>query len=65
MADVEIIATYTLPNISSTKLEKIIHKFFGAAKLDIQIRDRFGKAVKSQEWFLVPIFVIDEMVKKK
>lgn len=64
LADVEIVATYKLANISRTKLEKIIHKFFGAAKLDIEINDRFGRLVKSQEWFLVPIFVIDEMVEK-
>lgn len=64
MADVEIIATYKLANISRTKLENIIHKFFGAAKLDIEIKDRFGKPVKAREWFLVPVFIIDEMVNK-
>ena len=64
MADVEIVATYNLANISRTKLEKIIHKFFGAAKLNIEIKDRFGKMVTAQEWFLVPIFIIDEMVEK-
>ncbi|MCE7044613.1 GIY-YIG nuclease family protein [Dyadobacter sp. CY312] len=64
MADVEIIATYKLANINRTKLEKVIHKFFGAAKLDIETKDRFGRNVKSHEWFLVPIFIIDEMVEK-
>jgi hypothetical protein len=64
MADVEIIATYNLANISRAKLEKVIHRFFGAAKLDIEIKDRFGKMVTAQEWFLVPIFIIDEMVEK-
>jgi hypothetical protein len=64
MADVEIIATYKLANISRIKLEKIIHKFLGAAKLDIEIKDRFGKLVKVREWFLVPVFIIDEMVEK-
>jgi hypothetical protein len=64
MAGVEIIATYKLANISRTKLEKIIHKFFNAAKLDIEIIDRFGKPVTAREWFLVPVFVIDEMVEK-
>ncbi|WP_347160321.1 GIY-YIG nuclease family protein [Pontibacter chitinilyticus] len=64
MADVEIAATYKLANINRTKLENIIHKFFGAAKLDIEIKDRFGKPVKAREWFLVPIFIIDEMVEK-
>ncbi len=64
MADVEIIATYKLANINRTKLEKIIHRFFGAAKLDVEIKDRFGKPVKAREWFLVPVFIIDEMVEK-
>jgi len=64
MADVEIIATYKLANISRTKLEKIIHRFFSPAKLDIEMLDRFGKPVKANEWFLVPIFIIDEMVER-
>ncbi|PVY43677.1 MULTISPECIES: GIY-YIG nuclease family protein [Pontibacter] len=64
MADVEVVATYKLANINRTKLENIIHKFFGAAKLDIELMDRFGKPVKAREWFLVPIFIIDEMVEK-
>lgn len=64
MADVEIIATYKLANINRAKLEGVIHKFFGLAKLDIETKDRFGRNVKSHEWFLVPIFIIDEMVEK-
>ena len=64
MADVEIVATYELYNINRTKLEKLIHKFFGAAKLDIQIKDRFGHPVVPKEWFLVPLFIVDEAVRK-
>ena len=64
MAEVEIIATYKLANINRTKLEKVIHKFFGATKLDIEIIDRFGKPVKAREWFLVPLFIIDQVVDK-
>ncbi len=64
MADVEIIATYKLANINRTKLEAIIHKFFSATKLDVEIIDRFGKPVKAREWFLVPLFIIDEVVNK-
>ncbi|MEO0554266.1 MAG: GIY-YIG nuclease family protein [Bacteroidota bacterium] len=64
LADVEIVATYKLANINRMKLEGVIHKFFGSAKLDIEIKDRFGKPVKAREWFLVPIFIIDEMVEK-
>lgn len=64
MADVEIVATYKLANINRVKLEALIHKFFASARLDIQIVDRFGQPVTAREWFLVPLFVIDEMVEK-
>jgi hypothetical protein len=60
MADVDIIATYELFNISRSKFEALIHRVFGAAKLDIEIKDRFGKPVVPREWFLVPLFVINE-----
>ncbi|MAU40077.1 MAG: hypothetical protein CMF31_00475 [Kordiimonas sp.] len=64
MADVEIVATYELYNINRTKLEKLIHRFFERAQLDVQIKDRFGQPVVPREWFLVPLFVIDELVEK-
>lgn len=64
MADVEVVATYELYNISRTKLEKLIHRVFDSARLDIEIKDRFGNPVVPQEWFLVPRFVIDEAVEK-
>ncbi|MEN8722550.1 MAG: GIY-YIG nuclease family protein [Alphaproteobacteria bacterium] len=64
LADVEVVATYELYNINRTKLEKLIHKFFDAARLDIEIKDRFGNPVSPREWFMVPLFVIDEMVTK-
>lgn len=64
MADVEIVATYKLANINRVKLEALIHKFFASARLDIQIVDRFGQTVTAREWFLVPIFVINELVEK-
>ncbi len=64
MAEVEVVAEYTLYNISRSKLEKLIHKFFNGARLDIEINDRFGHPVVPREWFLVPLFVIDEVVEK-
>ena len=64
MADVEIVATYELFNINRTKLENVIHRVFGPARLDIEIKDRFGKPVVPKEWFLVPRFVIDEAVER-
>lgn len=64
MAEVEVIATYKLANIKRHKLENLIQSFFKNAKLDIDIKDRFGKPVNPKEWFLVPIFIIDEVVKR-
>jgi hypothetical protein len=62
MADVEIVATYELFNINRIKLENLIHRIFDPARLDIEIRDRFGTPVTPREWYLVPHFVIDEAV---
>jgi len=64
MADVEIVATYNLYNINRTRLEQLIHRVFDAARLEIEIMDRFGTAVSPREWFLVPLFVVDEAVER-
>lgn len=64
MADVEVVATYELYNINRTKLENLLHRFFEPAKLNIQIDDRFGMPIFPREWFLVPLFIIDEVVNK-
>lgn len=64
LADVEVIATYKLANINRTKLENLIHRIFDPAQLDIEINDRFGNPVIPREWFLVPLFVIDDAVEK-
>ena len=64
MADVEIVATYELYNINRVKLENLLHRFFDTARLNIQISDRFGNPIYPREWFLVPLFIIDEIVEK-
>ncbi len=64
MADVEIVATYELFNINRTKLENIIHRIFDPARLDIKIMDRMGNPIVPREWFLVPVFVVDDAVER-
>ena len=64
MADVEVVATYELYNVNRTKLENLIHRIFDAARLNIEIKDRFGKPVTPREWFLVPLATIDDAVEK-
>lgn len=62
LADVDVVATYRLFNINRSKLENLIHRVFASAKVDVSIADRFGIPVVPREWFLVPLFIIDEAV---
>ena len=64
LADVEVVATYELFNINRSRLENIIHRIFDPARLDIEIKDRFGNPVVPREWFLVPLTVVDEAVER-
>lgn len=64
LADVEIVATFQLANINRHKLEALLHKFFGGARLDMELVDRFETPVKPREWFFVPLQVIAQVVEK-
>lgn len=64
MADVDVVSTYELFNISRTRLENLIHRIFDPARLNVEIKDRFGNPIIPREWFLVPRFVIDEAVER-
>lgn len=62
LAPVEVVETYKLANINPHKLEQLLHKFFASARLDLDLKDRFGFAVEPREWFLLPLPVIEEAV---
>lgn len=64
LAAVEVVATYRLYNVDRAKLEHLVHRVFSSARLDIEIKDRFGNPVIPREWFLVPLAAIDEAVEK-
>ncbi len=64
LADVEVVATFKLANINRTKLEQLLHKFFASARLDVELKDRFGSDVTPREWFLVPLGVIQDAIGK-
>ena len=59
-----MIASYQLYNINRVKLENVIHRVFDSAQLDIEVKDRFGNPVRPCEWFLVPLFVVNEAVER-
>ncbi len=64
LADVEIVATFKLANINRQGLEAMLQKFFGSARLELELPDRLGITVKPREWFLVPLKVIEEVIEK-
>lgn len=64
LAAVDIVETYKISNLDLTKLEKLLHKFFDPARLDFQLKDRFGFNVEPREWFLVPLPIIEEAIQK-
>lgn len=64
LAKVEVVALYTLVGINRTRLERLLHRIFAPARLNITIQDRFGKPVQPEEWFLVPLAVINEAVER-
>ncbi len=64
LAKVEVVATYKLAGINRARMEKLFHRLFASARLNITINDRFGHPVQPQEWFLVPLFIVDEAVER-
>jgi hypothetical protein len=62
MAPVHIVCTFTLMNADPNKVEKLIHQFFVEGRLDIEIMDRFGKAIHPREWFLMPLPLIEQAI---
>jgi hypothetical protein len=62
LASAELVAVYTLANLHSGKFEQLLHRFFDTARLDVELKDRFGAAVEPREWFLLPLPVIGEAI---
>ena len=64
LAEVEIVETYKVSNLNLNRLEKLMHKFFDQARLDLQLKDRFGFDVEPREWFFLPLPIIEEAIQK-
>ena len=62
LADVDVVAEFTLYNMNLQATEKLLHAFFREAQADIQIPDRFGNMVKPKEWFFLPLELIKQAV---
>ena len=63
-ADVELVASYKLAGVNRARLENLIHRVFAKAQLELALHEPFGLPSKPQEWFLVPLAVVDQVVQK-
>jgi hypothetical protein len=62
MAPVHIEAEYKTFNMNTQKFEQLLHNFFGASCLNIDIWDEKLRRRTPQEWFVVPLSIIDRAV---
>jgi len=62
MAQVQIEAEYKTFNMNTQKFEQLLHNFFGASCLNIDIFDEKGLRHMPQEWFIAPLPVIDQAI---
>ena len=62
MAPVHIEAEYKTFNMNTQKFEQLLHNFFGASCLNIDIYDEKLRRHMPQEWFIVPLHIIDQAI---
>lgn len=64
MAPVKIVATYKVVNLNSHKFEDLVHQLLMAVQYQVVVYDEKGIAHQPQEWFIVPLPVVDVIIKK-
>jgi hypothetical protein len=62
LAPVRVMGEWQCFNMKPQKLEQLLHNFFGASCLDIDITDRHGRRHRPQEWFIAPLEVVEEAI---
>lgn len=64
MAPVKIVATYKVVNLNSQKFEDLVHLLLKPVQYQVVVYDEKGIAHQPQEWFIVPLPVVDVIIKK-
>ena len=64
MDKVQIIATYKTLNMNVHRFEELIHQFFDIARFYVKVRNDEGKIFEPQEWFIVPMPIIEEAIRR-
>lgn len=62
MAPVKIVATYKCYNMTTQKFEHLLHRVFARARLQLEITDHLHEQYVPDEWFVVPLNVIDQAI---
>lgn len=62
MADVHLISKLTCYNLNAYKFEQLMHTFFAAVCLDLEVADKNGFKTRPREWFVAPLVVIEQAV---
>lgn len=63
MAEVRIVTAFKCYNMNPQKLELLLHTFFGSACLNIDIFDSKGQRHTPREWFIAPLYIIEEAIR--
>jgi len=64
MAPVKIQASYKVVNVNSQKFEDLIHQVLKPAQFQVSVFDDKGVEHQPQEWFVVPLPVVDVIIQK-
>jgi len=64
MAPVKIVATYKVVNMNSQMLEDLIHQLLMSVQFQVFVYDEHGIEHQPQEWFVVPLTVVDVIIQK-
>jgi len=62
LAPAHPVKVFQVFDMDTVRFENLIHRFLVEARLDIEIRDRFGKLVRPREWFLLPLETVERAV---
>ena len=64
MAPVEIVASYKVVNLHSQRFEDMIHQILKPVQFHLTVYDHKGEEHHPQEWFVVPLDVVDVIIEK-
>lgn len=62
MSKVVIVETYKCYNINVNKFESLLHNFFAESCLDIEVFDKNKNVHKPREWFIAPLYIIEQVI---